>query len=310
MKLSRRTVGIEWDKLQFFAEVVNAGGVRSAAKSLGLSAATISRNLLALEKSIDRELFVREKSGMRLTAYGEQLVEDCRTIDAIVSQVEARMHTCAMDHEVRIAAVPSIGQELLIPHLDLLRRKYANVRFSLNTSSDNCDLDARGIDIAIRASRPERGDYVVRRLGQLSLGCYARSPQNGAMPSGKTLPLVVLGATKFDAQIRNSLILGLYPDNPVSDFQSLINAMRAGLGQGLIPDFVARKYRDLSPVPDQGEVFSADIWIIIRAGSYRSRIVKDIASEIERLVSRHLRGAEDVPDPRTGCLSCPSREHA
>ncbi|OWK25023.1 hypothetical protein AJ87_14805 [Rhizobium yanglingense] len=35
MKFSKQTMGIEWDKLQYFAEIANAGAVRKADGRLG-----------------------------------------------------------------------------------------------------------------------------------------------------------------------------------------------------------------------------------------------------------------------------------
>jgi DNA-binding transcriptional LysR family regulator len=293
MELSNRITGVAWDNLQHFTEIANTGAVRKAAKSLGVSPPTISRSLRALEDGLQCELFVRDKEGLSLTEHGEQLLEHCRTIDAIVSQVRVRLGARGAGHEIRISSIPSIGQEILIPYLENLRGKYPNVQFTLNTSAESCDLDAAGIDIALRAFRPEQGQYIVRKISSLSSSCYARRVNEGEACPARDQPLVVLGAKKFDARLRNSLILGLYPNNPIAvtvyDFQSLVNAVRAGLGQGLLPDFVAQKYHDLALVPDQEAVLPADVWIIVRDGGCRRRLVKDIAAELSRVVASKLR---------------------
>ncbi|OWK25024.1 hypothetical protein AJ87_14810 [Rhizobium yanglingense] len=266
----------------------------------------------ALEERLNRELFVRDKAGMRLTIHGEQLLEHCRSINMIVSEVQSRFGPGGVGQEVRISAVPSIGQEILIPHIETLRRKYPDVHFTLNTASDNCDLDTGGIDIAVRVSRPDHGQYVVRKVSSLKLSCYARKPHDRPMLPAPDQPLVVFGARKYDERMRNSLILGLYPNNPIAitvfDFQSMINAMRAGLGQGLIPDFVARGYSELCSVPEQKEVTPVDVWVILRDSPCRRRLLKEIASEISRVIATRLK---DLPnnldaEPRIKRMSLPS----
>ena len=57
-----------WDDLHLFLAVAREGGLSPAARLTGRSAATLGRRMLALERSMGRELFVRHERGYELTA--------------------------------------------------------------------------------------------------------------------------------------------------------------------------------------------------------------------------------------------------
>ena len=48
-----------WDDLHLFLAVAREGGLSPAARATGRSAATLGRRMLALERAMGRELFVR-----------------------------------------------------------------------------------------------------------------------------------------------------------------------------------------------------------------------------------------------------------
>ncbi|MEC9105109.1 MAG: LysR family transcriptional regulator, partial [Pseudomonadota bacterium] len=56
--------------LSLFVLVARAGQLSSAAKDAGLSQPRVSQRIRALEDSLDRQLLVRERRGVRLTPDG------------------------------------------------------------------------------------------------------------------------------------------------------------------------------------------------------------------------------------------------
>ncbi len=65
-----------WDDLHLFLAVAREGGLSPAARTTGRSAATLGRRMLALERSIRRELFVRHERGYELTADARELLAE------------------------------------------------------------------------------------------------------------------------------------------------------------------------------------------------------------------------------------------
>ncbi|MGH6859864.1 MAG: LysR family transcriptional regulator, partial [Phyllobacterium sp.] len=63
-----------WDELKLFLHVAREGGLTGAAQKIGSSPATIGRRLLALERRMGRNLFVRRQTGYSLTRDGQALL--------------------------------------------------------------------------------------------------------------------------------------------------------------------------------------------------------------------------------------------
>ena len=58
---------VDWDNLRYFLELSRAGKLTIAARRLAVDHTTVARRVQALEKSLDRQLFIRAKAGYRLS---------------------------------------------------------------------------------------------------------------------------------------------------------------------------------------------------------------------------------------------------
>lgn len=77
--------------MRVFVRVVEANSFTVAAKHLGMSAATVARNLNKLEAHLNVRLLVRTTRSLSLTAAGERYIEDCRAMIQMLDNVEARL---------------------------------------------------------------------------------------------------------------------------------------------------------------------------------------------------------------------------
>ena len=288
---SRGDYQIQWDALRCFTALAPTQSIRKAARWLGSSAPTVSRSLQTLERRLCCQLFDRSERGLTLTLDGERLLERCALITSIVTELQASFEIQPAQ-EIRISAIPSIGQEIIIPKLGELRRMFPSVRFRMDTSSAVCNLDQSRIDIAIRASRPKDGPYIVRRIGTFTVSCYAKKDGDQPVEPAEQQPLVLLDAEQYEEGRHNSHLLGLYPDNPIAiivqDFEALLTALRSGLGQALIPDFVGARHPDLTIVPKQMPVNPIDIWLIVRQSSHRLEVTRKLTQTLIHAISTTL----------------------
>ena len=72
---------MDWDKLRIFHAVADAGSLTHAGDTLHLSQSAVSRQIRALEESLNTTLFRRHARGLLLTEQGEMLFEATRTHD-------------------------------------------------------------------------------------------------------------------------------------------------------------------------------------------------------------------------------------
>ncbi|MGB7260771.1 MAG: LysR family transcriptional regulator, partial [Albidovulum sp.] len=66
---------MDWDKLRIFHAVADAGSLTHAGETLHLSQSAVSRQIRALEDSLDATLFHRHARGLILTEQGELLFD-------------------------------------------------------------------------------------------------------------------------------------------------------------------------------------------------------------------------------------------
>ena len=77
-----------FQEMQVFAAVAQDQGFSAAARRLGLSAASVTRAVAALEKRIGTQLLTRTTRSVHLSEAGQRYLEDCRRILAEVQEAE------------------------------------------------------------------------------------------------------------------------------------------------------------------------------------------------------------------------------
>ena len=77
---------MDWDKLRIFHAVADAGSLTHAGESLHLSQSAVSRQIRALEESLNTTLFHRHARGLILTEQGELLFD---ATQAMVKRLDA-----------------------------------------------------------------------------------------------------------------------------------------------------------------------------------------------------------------------------
>src|SRR5438045_2736640 len=82
---------LDWNDLKFLLALRRKGSLASAAKSLGVTKATVSRRLTALEQAAGARLFDRKPMGLELTIAGKELAAAAEEMGQALGSVEARV---------------------------------------------------------------------------------------------------------------------------------------------------------------------------------------------------------------------------
>ncbi|MEP6861246.1 MAG: LysR substrate-binding domain-containing protein [Deltaproteobacteria bacterium] len=141
--------------LRVFAVIRGERGVRAAARLLGVSHSAVSRHLAELEAWLGVPL-VRAGGGRRgLTftprgeALGDAVVAGLRAIEAAVEEVREDRSP----RSVLVSTTPSVAVRWLLPRLPRFTRAYPAVELSVVVEQRVEDLEANGVDLAIRMGR-------------------------------------------------------------------------------------------------------------------------------------------------------------
>ncbi len=145
-----------------FAEVVAAGSFSEAARRLGLSNASVSREIARLERRLGAQLMRRTTRKMSLTDVGEAFHARCQRV--VEETEEAAQSVGASQAEprgdIRIAAPMTFGQRQLAPRLPAFLERYPEVRVHVDLMDRMVDLVSERFDLAVR---------ITARLGDATL---------------------------------------------------------------------------------------------------------------------------------------------
>lgn len=252
------------EDLALFLAIDRAGSLTAAAADLGLNQSTVSRRLSELEARLGSVLFVRTRDGALPTDLGLSWRGPARALEQAVAEAGRALadRTTGVSGTVRLATPVVLADQVLIPALPTLLDRHPRLQVQVLATPDVADLARLEADIAVRFVRPTTGDLVARRLLTLSLAAWAR-PDLSLGDEPRSWPWVgwadarmSLGETAwFEAQ-------GIEPRVQVLAPTSLLAALRAGLGVGLLPRALAGRMPDLREVPMAGPPGEIVMWAV------------------------------------------------
>lgn len=166
---------MDWDKLRVFHAVAEAGSFTRAGDTLNLSQSAVSRQVGALEDSLQVPLFHRHARGLVLTEQGEILLGTVREILAKLNMAEARVIESRErpGGPLRITTTIAFGSIWLTPRLKTFLEHYPEIEVSLVLTDEELDLSMREADIGIRMMPPTQSDLIQRRLTTMRYHVFA-----------------------------------------------------------------------------------------------------------------------------------------
>src|SRR3982075_3468634 len=156
------------DNLALFLRIVEKGGLAPAGRELGLSPASVSERLVALEKYYGAALLHRTTRAISLTDEGRLLVQGARRLLAEADELEAliRLGVNKISGPIRLSAPIDLGRSYVVPVLDAFLAKHPEVTVDLNLTDGYVDLVGQGQDFAIRYGELIDSTLRVKRLAE------------------------------------------------------------------------------------------------------------------------------------------------
>ncbi|MEQ8923961.1 MAG: LysR family transcriptional regulator [Marinovum algicola] len=270
----------------------------------------MSRHLGALEEAVGARLLDRTTRGSTLTEDGAALFATAEQVEvemlAGLSRIGGRDDVAGT---VRIGAPDGFGSAFLAPRLGRFRAAYPDLRLQLVPVPRSFSLSEREADIAIMVGRPVKGRLRVRKLAEYTLGLYAArgylesQGQPGQLSDLKSHTLVgYVDDLIYTSELNYTaeFLRDWQSDIAISTAIGQFEAVRAGVGIGILHDFMAAGYPDLVRLfPDRG--LSRTYWIVWHENLRVARRVKAVIELLDRIArdERDLFGADgtDVMHP-------------
>ncbi len=303
---------MRWDHIQTFLAVARAGQFLGAARKLKLDQTTVSRQIARLERDTGTDLVERRKDGIRLTQAGERLLAHAERMEteALRGEEDLSERSTALGGEVRIGAPDGIGNYVLAPRLAAFGARHRDLVIQLVPLPRAFSLSKREADIAVTVDRPTQGKLVAAKLADYSVSLYAARghlDREGPIRRREDLEGRMLITYVEDLTYSASLDYAAdFEEATAGRFECAsvvgqVEAIRSGIGVGLVHDAVARQFPDLHCVlPEVRAVRS--YWLAAHAdqrGLARVDAVwRFIMGETRRARSLFLREAAGEKDAR------------
>jgi len=258
---------MDWDKLRVFHAVAEAGSFTHAGELLNLSQSAVSRQISALEESLETTLFHRHARGLILTEQGELLYRTTHEVYHKLAMAEAQLSESKErpSGPLKVTTTIGLGSLWLTSRIKEFIELYPEVDVTLILTDTELDLSMREADIAVRLQSPRQPDLIQRPLLTVHTHVYAAEEyleEYGVPQRPEDLDkhrLLVYGQ-EWPApvpEVNWVLNLGARPDNRrrpvlrVNNIYGIYRACRSGLGLAGLPDYAIPEGTNLKRVlPD------------------------------------------------------------
>jgi DNA-binding transcriptional LysR family regulator len=276
---------LDWNQLKAFLETAETGSLSAAARKLGLTQPTLSRQVAAIEQGMGVTLFERVGKSMALTPTGLDLLEHARAMGAAAEalRLAATGRSQAVGGVVSVSATDAVAGHLLPPLLRRLREREPGIAIEVISSNAISDLLRREADIAIRHVKPEQPELIARLIREATANFFASEdwvkthghPRNAEEATHHSF----VGSDRsgqFLAYLRQHGLplseanFSCYADHSMAHW----SLVRHGMGIGAMMDDIARETPGIVRVLDDVAPVRFPIWLVTHRELRTSRRIR------------------------------------
>lgn len=282
---------LDWNQLRAFLETAETGSLSAAARKLGLTQPTLSRQVAAIEHSMGVTLFERVGKTMALTPTGLDLLEHARAMGTAVEALSlaATGRSQAVGGVVSVSATDIMAARVLPPLVRRLRDKAPGITIELITTDTFSDLQRREADIAIRHAKPEQPDLIARLVREAEAHFYASEAWVKA--HGHPCKAEDASHASFIGSDRSGQYLAMLQEQGLhlteANFSCYANhsvtqwsLVREGLGIAPMMDEIALATPGVVRVLDDLPPFRFPIWLVSHRELRTSRRIRIVFDEL------------------------------
>ena len=300
---------MDWDKLRIFHAVADAGSLTHAGDVLHLSQSAVSRQIRALEESLNTTLFHRHARGLILTEQGELLFDATSSMSRRLDTAEARIRDSEEEvfGELRVTTTTAFGSLWLAPRLPQLYAKFPALKIDLMLEERVLDLPMREADVAIRMKEPSQADLIRRKLMSVNMRLYATPEyleENGTPETIEDLSehrLICQSVTSTQVSAGAQLVQELMShDIPslltVNNYFGVLQAVRSGLGVGVLPNYILQDFPTVQRVLPEIESNEIPVFLAFPAELRQSKRIAAFRDFVTEEIIAHRRRMRDEAD--------------
>lgn len=240
-------------QLAVLAKVVDLNGFSAAARALGVPKAAVSRAIADLERDFGMRMLERTTRRISLTPAGRLVYPHARRLldEAEAARVVVARLAQPATGPLRVVADPAYGRVLLAPLVPRFLERFPDIPLDVTMEAD---LPAEDWDVAVRAGLPAAAGFAHRDLGTppavlCATPAYLAARGTPERPEDlRGHDMLTPDAAETPREYRLDLARGaqraevrVAPKLAVNDPAVLHASTAAGLGIGLLPEFLCRQ---------------------------------------------------------------------
>ncbi|WP_299145198.1 LysR family transcriptional regulator [uncultured Tateyamaria sp.] len=269
----------DWTDLGLFAAVARNGSLAAAARETGLSQATLSRRMTALEQRMGRRLFVHGTAGYTATAEGRALLDRAKRMEAAARDIAHWTAAQAGPPRVRISA-GTWTADYLARHLSDFWSASAPWTPEFVSCNKELDIERREVDIGVRNRRPTHPWLAGRRTGTVEHAAYATSADItgwiGPSDDTASLPSEAWTVTHHGADM---VAMSNEP-------QVRMALACSGTGRVVLPTFAGDRVPELVRVSDVIDALTAEEWLVCHQDTRHDPPIRAALDALSSCLSR------------------------
>lgn len=232
--------------LNAFETAARKGNFSEAARELNLTQSAVSRQIQALEKLLEVQLFVRKRQKVYLSDAGKAYADQIREALQLIASASVNLQTNPDGGILNLAILPTFGTRWLAPRLPDFLSAAPGITINLSTRMEPFDFSQERLDAAIHFGKPDWPDTnMIHLMGETVLPACSPSfmAQYGpiSLQNLDQIPLLHL-ESRPDAWINWCRNQNVKYDNKggmiFDQFATATNAALSGLGMALLPTFL------------------------------------------------------------------------
>ena len=288
MAINWQVVNFDWNCARAFLVTLETGSLSAAARALGLTQPTLSRQVATLEAELGVTLFERVGRGLEPTESGLALFEHVRLMGEAANQMSivANGKSTSIAGYICITCSDFVATFKLPPIVNELRTLYPDIEIDVMATDQVSDLKRREADIAVRYFRPTEPDLIAKKLPTQVSALYATDKYLSRFGSKVTRSSLsdaeFIGFNDMNQNYIDGLrSVGFEVDR--SNFKVLCNDQsthwemtKSGVGIGIMPIEIGDAERRVRRVLSSKAVFKRPVWLVAHRELKTNRCLKTV----------------------------------
>lgn len=288
-----QAISFDWNQVRAFLATAEEGSLSAAARALGQTQPTLSRQVAALEEDLGVTLFERAGRAMALTTAGLELLEHVKVMADAANRISlsASGQSQIVEGRVAITATENVASQHLPSIVKKVHAAAPNIQIDILPSNEVQDLTRREADISIRHARPEQPDLIAKLLYETRAHLYASTDYIERVGPIRRLQdlesALFIGLDRTSEMIAFMAEYGLNISPNQFRFNSpsgrvLYELVRLGLGVSILGKDAESHAENIVPILPEIFAVPIPVWLVTHRElhtSKRIRVVYDILAE-------------------------------